>query len=470
MSTVHQQRIHTPAFRLLGILIVLSLILAVLIPSVSAAETAKDLSIEMTIGQTDYTVNGNAQTMDTAPSINKDGYTMVPLRFVAEAIGAQVTWAAADRTATLAYQDNTVVFTVGSDEMKINGEAKSISTPAVIQNDRTMIPLRAAAEAIGAVVTFNDGKVTFTKADTLKVSNFDQLQQAVVSSASTIVLENFDTTGETTTKLVIQRPLVLDGNHAKVDFGFEILSNGVTVKDFIVNISEFDKAVSAPGKNENSPGDCIAVEIHNDNTGDPVIVTGMDITHDVFKNNNSAIYLADNSYVQITNNKIKVENKENNPYERGGIFIGANVSGLISGNDIDSARTGMPMSPIGLACTLDKLTADVKVAPVVIKDNTIKCIYVTKMYASGQLFGEDGLVLKAEDDFGVRAALSDFIVALAQNNTYTHHDGYPVENEASFVQCRLDKIMAGAPYYEKNVFFNVTDGKMVSVPAPAEEA
>ena len=58
---------------------------------------------------------------------------------------------------------------------------------------------------------------------------------------------------------------------------------------------------------------------------------------------------------------------------------------------------------------------------------------------------------------------------LEKNNTFTLKDGYPVENEAAYVQCRLDKIMAGAPYYEKNVFFNVTDGKLVAVPAPAEE-
>lgn len=460
MSTVHHSR---RAFRMIVTLAILALLVAALALTASAAE---EVRVEMTIGQADYTVNGKAQTMDSVPYVNSDDRTMVPLRFLGEAIGAEVNWNAADGTASVAYKETTVTFTLNSKKMVINNEELETDTAAVVVNDRTMIPLRAAAEAIGSTVFYNKGVITFVQADTVTVSNFWQLKQAVAAGVDNIRVENFDATGETTTKVVIERPLVLDGNGAKIDFGFEVLSNGVTIKNFDIHTSEFDKAVSAPGSN-GGPGDCIVVEIHNDNTGDPVVITGLTIVHDIFGNKNSAIYLADGSYVEITNNNITVENKEKNAYERGGIFVGAGVSGKISGNVIDAALTGFPMSPIGLATTLDKLTEDVKVAPVVITDNKVSSIYVTKMYASGTLFGEDGNVLADENDFGVRKALSAFLVALEKNNTFTLKEGYPVENEAAYVQCRLDKIMAGAPYYEKNVFFNVTD-KLVAVPAPAE--
>ena len=463
MSTAHRN--HT---RVIGLLAILALLVAVLAMTVSAAEADKEVRVEMTIGQTAYTVNGTEKTMDSAPYVNSDDRTMVPLRFLGEAIGAEVSWDAAADTAVIVYENQTIKFKLFENTMQVDDQIITIDTQSTIQNGRTMVPLRAAAEAIGSTVFYNKGVVTFVHAETVTVSNFQQLQQAVAAGVENIKVENFDASGETTTKVVIERPLVLDGNGAKIDFGFEVLSNGVTIKNFEITTSEFDKAVSAPGNN-GGPGDCIVVEIHNDNTGKPVVVTGLTIRHDIFGNKNSAIYLADGSYVEIKNNNITVENKEKNSYERGGIFVGAGVSGEISGNTIDAALTGFPMSPIGLATTQDKLTEDVKVAPVVIKDNKVSSIYVTKMYASGTLFGEDGSILKDDKDFGVREALSKFLVDLEKNNTFTLKDGYPVENEAGYVQCRLDKIMAGAPYYEKNVFFNVTDGKLAAVPAPAEE-
>ena len=466
MSTAHRN--HT---RVIGLLAILALLVAVLAMTVSAAEADKEVRVEMTIGQTAYTVNGTEKTMDSAPYVNSDDRTMVPLRFLGEAIGAEVSWDAAADTAVIVYENQTIKFKLFENTMQVDDQIITIDTQSTIQNGRTMVPLRAAAEAIGSTVFYNKGVVTFVHAETVTVSNFQQLQQAVgqarraaaapgdlegallshphlqqavAAGVENIKVENFDASGETTTKVVIERPLVLDGNGAKIDFGFEVLSNGVTIKNFEITTSEFDKAVSAPGNN-GGPGDCIVVEIHNDNTGKPVVVTGLTIRHDIFGNKNSAIYLADGSYVEIKNNNITVENKEKNSYERGGIFVGAGVSGEISGNTIDAALTGFPMSPIGLATTLDKLTEDVKVAPVVIKDNKVSSIYVTKMYASGTLFGEDGSILKDDKDFGVREALSKFLVDLEKNNTFTLKDVYPVENEAGYVQCRLDNIMAARP-------------------------
>ncbi len=465
MSTVHHSR---RAFRVIATIAILALLMAAMVLTVSAVDEEEEICVQMTIGQTNYSINGVPKLMDSAPYVNSDDRTMVPLRVLGEALGAHVFWEAEQDTAGAIYDSQMIRFKLFENTMQMGGRTITMDTESTIQNGRTMIPLRAAAEAFGYEVSYEEGTVTLVRPGAVIVSNFKQLQQAIADGARYIKAENFNTAGETTTKVVIERPLILDGQGAKIDFGFEVLSNGVTIKNFDITTSDFDKVVSAPGS-KGGPGDCIVVEIHNDNTGDPVVITGLNIVHDIFGNKNSAIYLADGSYVEITNNNIKVENKEKNSYERGGIFVGSGVSGKISGNTIDAALTGFPMSPIGLATTLDKLTEDVKVAPVVITDNKVTSIYVTKMYASGTLFGEDGNVLADDNDFGVREALSQFLVDLEKNNTFTLKDGYPVENEAAYVQCRLDKIMAGAPYYEKNVFFNVTDGKLVAVPAPAEE-
>ena len=47
--------------------------------------------------------------------------------------------------------------------MVVNGETQTIDTAAVIKDNRTMLPLRAAAEAIGATVSYDNGTITITK-------------------------------------------------------------------------------------------------------------------------------------------------------------------------------------------------------------------------------------------------------------------------------------------------------------------
>lgn len=110
-----------------------------------------------------------------------------------------------------------------------------------------MLPLRAVAEALGATVNYDEGVITISKEapaqqlETVTVSNYQQLELALGSKASTIVLYDFSTEGETYGKLEVERPVVLDGNGSKIDFGIEIVSGGVTVKNFNINISDFNK-------------------------------------------------------------------------------------------------------------------------------------------------------------------------------------------------------------------------------------
>ena len=197
------------------ILVVLFLVSALAPVPVHAADA--QLTVTMTVDETAYTENGVEKTLDSAPYVNAQNRVMAPIRAVAEAMGAKVEWNAETRAVTLTVGKDSVVFTVDSKKILVNGAEQEADSPVVIRNDRTMVPLRAAAEALGAIVSYKDGTATFCKADTLYVSTFDQLKQAVESSAGTVVLKDFDTTGETTTKLTVRRPVVLDGNGATVD-------------------------------------------------------------------------------------------------------------------------------------------------------------------------------------------------------------------------------------------------------------
>ncbi len=82
--------------------------------------------------------------------------TLVPLRAIFEAMGAEVNWDNDTRTVTAVRGDVTISLAIGSNQLYVNGEAKEIDTPAQIINERTMVPVRAIAESFGCEVNWNN--------------------------------------------------------------------------------------------------------------------------------------------------------------------------------------------------------------------------------------------------------------------------------------------------------------------------
>ena len=120
--------------------------------------------IKMTINSTFAYVNGEKKVLDAAPII-KNSRTLLPVRFLAENLGAEVVWNDATKTATLATKDITIEVTVGASSMKVNGAAVALDSPAIIENSRTYLPLRAIANALGVSndnITWDDSTKTAT--------------------------------------------------------------------------------------------------------------------------------------------------------------------------------------------------------------------------------------------------------------------------------------------------------------------
>ncbi len=114
------------------------------------------------IGSNIYTVNGVTRVMDVAPYIKNDR-TYVPYRYLAYVLGVaeeNVVWDQAAQTVTLTKGDNTVVATIGSTTMTVNGEAVVMDVAPEITNDRTMLPARWLAEALGATVGWDPASRT----------------------------------------------------------------------------------------------------------------------------------------------------------------------------------------------------------------------------------------------------------------------------------------------------------------------
>ncbi|MBQ9428449.1 MAG: copper amine oxidase N-terminal domain-containing protein [Clostridia bacterium] len=117
--------------------------------------------VKLTIGQTTAYVNGEAKTLDVAPVI-ENSRTLMPLRFIAEAMGATVEWDGATSTATLTEGENVVVITLGSTTATVGGVAKTLDVPAESRNGRTLLPVRFIAESFGAEVAWDGATSTAT--------------------------------------------------------------------------------------------------------------------------------------------------------------------------------------------------------------------------------------------------------------------------------------------------------------------
>lgn len=118
------------------------------------AEVPGANKVTLFIGQQVAVVDGDASVLDVAPFI-KDGRTFVPVRFIAEALGADVKYDAATQTVTATRGDDVVVLTIGSNVMTVNGEAQVTDVAPFIVDGRTVLPFRALAEAFGSEVAWD---------------------------------------------------------------------------------------------------------------------------------------------------------------------------------------------------------------------------------------------------------------------------------------------------------------------------
>jgi hypothetical protein len=103
--------------------------------------------------QTAYLGN-EAKTLDVAP-FTDNGRTMVPFRFIGEALGAEVSWDASSKTVSYILGERTIKMPIGSNTIQLNGKAQSIDVPAKLVNGRTFVPVRMVSEMLGAKVDWN---------------------------------------------------------------------------------------------------------------------------------------------------------------------------------------------------------------------------------------------------------------------------------------------------------------------------
>lgn len=97
-------------------------------------------------------LDGQTLSFDVQPVMENDR-TLVPLRAIFEALGADVQWDNRTQTVTATKDGTEVKLVIGGHAYK-NGATVALDVPAKLVNDRTMVPLRFVSEALGAAVNW----------------------------------------------------------------------------------------------------------------------------------------------------------------------------------------------------------------------------------------------------------------------------------------------------------------------------
>ncbi|MEF2964475.1 family 10 glycosylhydrolase [Paenibacillus sp. M1] len=100
---------------------------------------------------------------DSAPYIkSKENVTMVPMRVISEGLGAQVEWSAASRSAVIRKDGNVLTLGIGKETAQVNGTAVALDVSVENKNGRTMVPLRFVGEQLGLVVDWDQTSKTIS--------------------------------------------------------------------------------------------------------------------------------------------------------------------------------------------------------------------------------------------------------------------------------------------------------------------
>ena len=123
----------------------------IIIGNVNNAKELEKKQIILSIGQKDAKIWGETVNNDVAPVIRNDR-TMLPIRLIAESLGATVAWDGENRVVTITRNKTVIKITIDSSTAIVNGVEAELDSPAFIENDRTFIPIRFVSENLGAKV------------------------------------------------------------------------------------------------------------------------------------------------------------------------------------------------------------------------------------------------------------------------------------------------------------------------------
>ncbi|WP_052339844.1 stalk domain-containing protein [Gorillibacterium massiliense] len=127
------------------------------------APTLAKSQIKLTIGSSKVVLNGVTKTLNDAPvPYLLSGRTMVPLKFITEALGGKTGWQASDKRVTVYRGTQLADMWINKTTMVINGKAVVSDVAPVIKNNSTMVPVNILSSQFGWKVTWDEKTKTVT--------------------------------------------------------------------------------------------------------------------------------------------------------------------------------------------------------------------------------------------------------------------------------------------------------------------
>jgi len=110
--------------------------------------------VELFVGSKEAFVDGKSIAIDEPPFI-AEGRTYIPLKLIADTLGSELKWNAETRGITITKNGTTIDMIVGSTKALVNNKIVDMDAPPILRNGRTFIPVRFVSEIFGAQVTWN---------------------------------------------------------------------------------------------------------------------------------------------------------------------------------------------------------------------------------------------------------------------------------------------------------------------------
>lgn len=136
------------------------------------------------------TYDGENISFDVQPKI-VDDRVMVPMRTIFETFGAKVKWDSDTQTITAKKKSKTIQMTIGSSDMTKNDETYSFDVSPIIEDGRTLVPIRAISDMLGLDVEWNEknNAVIITTPQ-------DDEDDSWKDNTGTVDLDNVEVTGD----------------------------------------------------------------------------------------------------------------------------------------------------------------------------------------------------------------------------------------------------------------------------------
>lgn len=144
--------------KLIGIGLIVALILLAA-PNAYGSDPKKEIGVRI----------DGAEVRFDEPPIMVDGNVLVPMRGIFEHLGADVEWNSEERRIDAFKGERSIRYIIGSNDALVDGEVVPLKLAGIIRNGTTLVPLRFVAEALGAIVDWDDDNRIVTISSAPKV-------------------------------------------------------------------------------------------------------------------------------------------------------------------------------------------------------------------------------------------------------------------------------------------------------------